>query len=146
MEFNDVELVPALLLGLLIGSFMNVLIYRLPREQSVVGGRSKCPGCRKQISWYDNIPVLSYAILRGRCRRCKFRIPWTYPMVEVLSGAIAVFVVYRYGLSLKAAWIFFFLASMLVITLVDWSHKVIPDSLSVGGIVFGWVGRWFVWI
>lgn len=126
--------------GLLWGSFLNVVIYRLPRKRSVVRGRSQCPGCSSVIRWYDNIPVLSYLILRGRCRRCSYRIPVRYPTVELLSGVIGGAVVWYYGPGPEAAWIFVFLTALLVITFIDWSHRIIPDELSIGGTVFGWVG------
>jgi leader peptidase (prepilin peptidase)/N-methyltransferase len=130
----------ALLVGLLVGSFLNVLIYRLPRRASVVGGRSKCRNCKSTIRWYDNVPVFSYLVLAGRCRQCRHRISLTYPFVELVSAAIAVLAVYRFGLGLQALWVYVFLAALLVITFIDWSHKIIPDVLSVGGVIFGWIG------
>lgn len=131
---------PAFVCGLLVGSFLNVLIYRLPRGASVVGGRSMCPGCKATIRWHDNVPVVSYVLLRGRCRSCRRRIAPTYPIVEVLSAVIAVLAVYRYGVSLVALWAYGFVATLLVITVIDWFHRIIPDILSLGGVVFGWVG------
>jgi leader peptidase (prepilin peptidase)/N-methyltransferase len=133
-------LVWAGLMGLAVGSFLNVLIHRLPRGSSVVAGRSKCPHCKKSIRWFDNIPVLSYVILVGRCRQCRRGISPVYPVVELISAAIAVVVVLRFGLSLQALWIYLFLAAMLVITVIDWFHQIIPDVLSLGGVVLGWVG------
>lgn len=139
--FNDPQaLVVALAAGLLVGSFLNVLIFRLPRNESVVVGRSKCTKCRNQIRWYDNIPVFSYVILKGRCRRCGAPISPRYPIVELLSALIAVSLVAHYGLTLLSLWMYMFLAVLLVITLIDWSHRIIPDVLSLGGIVLGWVG------
>lgn len=126
--------------GAILGSFLNVLIYRLPRNRSVVGGRSKCCHCNQTIAWHDNVPVLSYLFLLGRCRRCGKRISPAYPIVELASAAAAVLAVYRYGVGLQAVWIYVFLATMLVITFIDWYHRIIPDVLSVGGVVFGWVG------
>jgi len=126
--------------GLLWGSFLNVVIYRMPRNRSVARGRSQCPGCDVVIHWYDNIPLLSYMILRGRCRNCSYRIPKRYPAVELISGVIGGVVVWYYGLGLEAAWMFVFLTALLAITFIDWSHRIIPDELSIGGTVFGWVG------
>ena len=126
--------------GLLVGSFLNVLIYRLPREKTVVAGRSACPHCSHTVAWFDNIPVFSYVLLRGRCRRCRQRISAVYPVVELLSAGIAGFCVYRFGLSLQALWIYCFVAALLVITIIDWRHRIIPDELSIGGTVFGWIG------
>ncbi len=139
--FNDPPvLVIALVAGLLVGSFLNVLIYRLPRSESVVMGRSRCTKCRKDIAWYDNIPVVSFVVLKGRCRHCASPISPRYPIVELISGLIAVSLVSRYGLTLLSLWMYMFLAMLLVITLIDWSHRIIPDVLSLGGIVLGWVG------
>jgi leader peptidase (prepilin peptidase)/N-methyltransferase len=130
----------ATIMGLLIGSFLNVLIYRLPRKRSVVTGRSKCPQCNRTIRWFDNVPVVSWIVLGGRCRYCRSRIPLQYPVVELLSAGIAGLVVHFLGLTLEALWIYCFLAVLLVITFIDWFHQIIPDALSIGGTVFGWVG------
>jgi leader peptidase (prepilin peptidase)/N-methyltransferase len=133
-------LVGAALMGLIIGSFLNVLIYRLPKGSSVVAGRSKCPRCEQTIRWFDNIPVLSYGLLAGRCRNCRGRISPGYPLVELISAALAVTAVMRFGVSLEAVWVYLFLALLLVITIIDWFHMIIPDALSLGGVVLGWVG------
>ncbi|UCG52390.1 MAG: prepilin peptidase [Candidatus Latescibacterota bacterium] len=140
MHSDLYALVVASVTGLVVGSFLNVAIFRLPRGESVVKGRSKCPNCRVTIAWYDNIPVLSYIILRGRCRHCGSRISPRYAVVEVISAAMALLAVSQYGISLQALWTYLFLAILLVITFVDWSHRIIPDVLSLGGIVLGWVG------
>src|SRR5215813_13955632 len=84
------ELALALVLGLVIGSFLNVVIIRLPQGGSIATPRSRCPNCKEPIHWYDNIPILSYLFLRGRCRRCKKRISARYPFIEALSGALGV--------------------------------------------------------
>jgi leader peptidase (prepilin peptidase)/N-methyltransferase len=140
MPDNLLPLIFPFLFGLIIGSFLNVLIYRLPRRRSVVGGRSKCTRCKHTIAWYDNIPVVSYAFLQGKCRSCGEGISPRYPIVELITACLAAFAGWRYGLTLEALWVFVFLAVLLVITLIDWSHQIIPDVLSLGGIVFGWVG------
>lgn len=126
--------------GLLVGSFLNVLIHRLPRKANVVTGRSKCPRCHRVIRWYDNVPLLSYLLLLGRCRHCRVRISFRYPVVEALSGVIAALVIHFLGLSLEAVWIYCFFSMLLVITFIDWFHQIIPDPLSVGGVVLGWTG------
>jgi len=130
----------ATLLGAVLGSFLNVVIFRLPRGQSVVTGRSKCPNCHNVVAAYDNVPVLGWVLLRGKCRRCAWRIPARYPVVEALSATAAGAVVWAYGATLLAAWTYAFAALALVITLIDWDYQIIPDPLSLGGVVLGWVG------
>ena len=132
--------IPAVLFGLVIGSFLNVLIYRLPRGKTVVFGRSECPACGRAIAWHDNVPLLGYLVLRGRCRSCRARIPARYPMVEAATGVIGGLVAWFLGATAESIWAFVFFSLLLVITLVDWSHRIIPDSLSLGGMVFGWIG------
>src|SRR5574338_1192977 len=85
--------------GIIFGSFLNVCIHRLPREESIVRPRSRCPGCSSLIQWYDNIPLLSYLVLGGKCRKCRTRIPFRYFLVELLSGCIWLFFFRTYGLS-----------------------------------------------
>ncbi len=131
--------IPAFLFGLIIGSFLNVLVYRLPRGKSVVFGRSQCPACGKTIAWYDNIPVLSFVLLRARCRHCRAPISLRYPVIEIVTGLCAGAAVWFLGPSLAAVRVFAFFSALIVITLVDWSHRVIPDALSLGGMVFGWI-------
>jgi leader peptidase (prepilin peptidase)/N-methyltransferase len=128
--------------GALLGSFLNVVIYRVPRGKSVVGGRSLCPRCNKTIAWYDNVPLLSWLLLRGRCRRCQWRIPARYPFVELLTATGAGVSVWVYGPGLQAAWVVAFLSILIAITFIDWEHQIIPDPLSLGGTVLGWVGAW----
>jgi leader peptidase (prepilin peptidase)/N-methyltransferase len=126
--------------GAMVGSFLNVVIYRVPRGKSVVGGRSMCPQCAATIAWYDNVPLASWVLLRGRCRRCGWRIPARYPLVELLSGAGALAAVGFAGWTLEAAFAFAFIAIMIAVTFIDWEHQIIPDALSLGGTVLGWIG------
>ena len=126
--------------GLLIGSFLNVVIYRLPRGQSIVRGRSMCPKCRKTVHGYDNIPLVSWIVLRGKCRACGWKIPARYPLVELLTGIAAAGAMWASGPTLTALWVFAFLAIMIAITFIDWEHQIIPDPLSIGGTVLGWIG------
>lgn len=128
--------------GALVGSFLNVVIYRLPRGESVVVGRSKCPQCRNTIRWFDNIPIVSWVVLGGTCRRCRWKIPVRYPLVEALSAGSASVAVWQFGPTLEAAWIYAFVAIMIAITFIDWEHQIIPDPLSIGGTVLGWIGAW----
>lgn len=129
--------IPIVLVGLVAGSFLNVVIYRLPREKSVIRPRSACPSCRAPILWYENIPVLSYMILRGRCRSCGERISPRYPVVEILGGALAAVSFYQYGVSAHSLFIYAFLMALLAITLIDWEHRIIPDQISVSFILIG---------
>lgn len=126
--------------GLLFGSFLNVVIYRLPRGQSMVRGRSMCPQCKKTIHWYDNIPLVSWLFLRGKCRSCGWRIPFRYPLVELLTAVSASASAWVNGPTLTASWVFAFLSIMIAITFIDWEHQIIPDPLSIGGTVLGWIG------
>ncbi len=129
-------------IGLAIGSFLNVCIYRLvkePPENDIIFKPSHCPNCKKRIRWYDNIPVLSYLVLRGRCRDCGWRIPFRYPLVELLSGGIWFFCWYRWGISgLMFSYAIFF-SLLLVSVFTDFDCRIIPDEISVGGIVLGLV-------
>jgi leader peptidase (prepilin peptidase)/N-methyltransferase len=125
------------LFGLLIGSFLNVCIYRWPRDLSVVAPRSRCPACEKGISWYDNVPVLSYLILRGRCRSCRARIHWRYPIVELLTGVSFAWFVHTNDLSLAAGKYCIFAAILIALAFSDADTRILPDELTLGGTLAG---------
>jgi leader peptidase (prepilin peptidase)/N-methyltransferase len=127
----------AALLGGLIGSFLNVCILRWPREESVIRPRSHCPGCGKPIAWYDNVPILSWLILRGRCRHCQTRISIQYPLIELTVALIWGLMVWRYGLEIKALQGAVFFTILLGIALTDAREYIIPDEFSLGGLVIG---------
>jgi len=127
----------AALFGLMAGSFLNVVIYRVPRGLSVVRPRSFCPGCRKKISWYENVPVASYLALRGRCRGCGARIAVRYPLVEAAGAALALAAAYRFGFGFDAAFAYAFLMALTAITIIDWEFRIIPDGLSLPFIAVG---------
>jgi leader peptidase (prepilin peptidase)/N-methyltransferase len=127
----------AFVFGLLVGSFLNVVIHRIPRGESVVVGRSKCPVCGGMIAWYDNVPLLSYAALGGKCRKCRAPISPRYPAVEFVSGTAAALAVWFLGAGVEALTAFVFFALLLAITIIDWKHRIIPDSLSLGGTIAG---------
>jgi len=129
--------IEVVVVGLAIGSFLNVVIYRLPRGYSVVKPRSFCPKCRKVIPWYENIPVLSYIFLRGKCSGCGARIPARYPIVEFLSALAAFFVYSVYGLSVDSVFMYVFLMALLAVTVIDWNHRIIPDEISLPFILIG---------
>lgn len=124
-------------LGLVIGSFLNVLIYRIPRKLNFALGRSFCPSCRQKISFYDNIPVASYFILRGRCRKCKARISFRYPLVEIISGCALLFLFRNHGLT-TGFFVYSFLSAILIaIFFIDLDFQIIPDLLTLPGMVIG---------
>jgi len=135
----------AVLAGLLIGSFLNVCIYRLPRDLSVVSpARSFCPECEKTIAWYDNIPVVSYLVLGGRCRACKARIPVRYLLVELATGAAFGLCVAALGLSLPAIKYSIYSAIMIALIASDLEERILPDEFTLGGTLVGFAFSPFV--
>jgi len=120
--------------GACIGSFLNVCIYRLPESKSIVYPGSACPVCGYRLKSYDNIPILSYVLLQGKCRSCKTVIPVRYLIVELLGGLFAAAVYLKYHISLEAIVYFTFIAALLVITFIDLDHRIIPDVVSLPGI------------
>ncbi|HET8657285.1 MAG TPA: prepilin peptidase [Longimicrobiaceae bacterium] len=129
--------VAAGLVGACLGSFLNVCIYRLPAGESVVAPRSRCPECGLQIAWYDNVPVLSYLLLRGRCRGCGTRISPQYPIVELVTALVWVAAVVRNGPTWQALSVAVFVTLLLGIALTDARTYIIPNEFSVGGAVLG---------
>ena len=126
-------------LGAVLGSFANVLIDRLPRGESVVVGRSHCDHCARIIAWYDLVPVGSWLALCGRCRHCRARITWTYPVLELAVALIAVACVWRLGFTIAAMRMFLLGYVLLVIAVIDWRDMIIPHTLSIGGTLCGYV-------
>ncbi len=127
------------LFGSIVGSFLNVCIHRMPLEESVVWPRSHCPKCKKRIPGYDNIPFLSYILLGGKCRYCKEKISLRYPLVELLTAAMFLLFFNYYGLSYEFIMYALFGAGLIIATFVDIKHRIIPDEISVGGIVLGFI-------
>ncbi len=127
----------AFLFGLLIGSFLNVCIHRWPRNRSVVKPRSHCVRCRKPIAWYDNIPLVSYLVLGGRCRRCGARISLRYPVVELLTAMLFFYQVSTLGLTLVALKMSVFCAIAVALIFCDLEKRILPDELTKGGIALG---------
>jgi leader peptidase (prepilin peptidase)/N-methyltransferase len=124
----------AFVFGACIGSFLNVCIYRIPVGLSIVHPGSSCPRCRKTIPFYDNIPILSYLLLMGKCRACQAHIALRYPFVELLGGWFALTSVHAFGLTLHGVVIFIFIATLIVVTFIDLDHRIIPDVISLPGI------------
>jgi leader peptidase (prepilin peptidase)/N-methyltransferase len=129
-------------LGLLIGSFLNVCIVRLPEEESIVSPRSRCPKCHTQLPWWANIPVLSYIVLRGRCAFCSEPISARYLLVEVLTAALFALAYFRFGLTLQALIAAAFVSALVVVTFIDIDHRIIPDVISLPGIAIGFAVSW----
>lgn len=125
------------LFGLVFGSFVNVLIHRLPRGESPWSGRSRCPHCGRIVRWFENIPLLSFALLRARCAGCHQRISWRYPAVELAAAGLALACLERFGPSPLGLAYFFFLVVLLAIACIDWEHMIIPNQLSIGALVLG---------
>lgn len=130
--------------GMCIGSFLNVCIYRLPEGKSIVRPPSSCPQCGTRIKWYDNIPVISYLILGGRCRNCKTTIAIRYPMIELLAGLFAWITWLQFGLSIAALIYFVLITALLVITFIDIDHRIIPDIISLPGIPVGFAASYLL--
>jgi leader peptidase (prepilin peptidase)/N-methyltransferase len=128
----------AFLAGLLIGSFLNVCIYRLPRDLSVINPpRSFCPECDALIAWWDNIPLLSFLLLRGKCRNCKTRIPWRYPIVELATGLAFATAAILLGPTLSALKLCVFWAILIDLIATDFEERILPDEFTKGGMVVG---------
>lgn len=124
-------------IGALVGSFLNVLIYRLPKNRNFVTGRSHCPACDALIAWYDNIPILSFVILQGKCRHCRGAISIRYPLVELISAAFFLLAFQLYGLSIQTAIVSLFFCLLFVVTVIDFQHYIIPDAITIPGMILG---------
>ncbi|MBI5683008.1 MAG: prepilin peptidase [Deltaproteobacteria bacterium] len=131
-------------LGAVIGSFLNVCIHRIPEGKSIISPPSSCQNCSNSIRFYDNIPIISYLILRGKCRYCKTPISIQYPVVEILSGFFAVITLYYFGFSIDSFIYFTFIDSLIIIAFIDFKHQIIPDSISLPGIAIGFVCSFFL--
>lgn len=127
----------AAVVGLIIGSYLNVVVYRLPLGLSTVYPRSRCPGCGSPIQARDNVPVLSFLLLRGRCRHCGTTISWRYPLVEATSGLLFTACLLRFGLAPQTLVAITFSCLMLVLALIDYDHMLLPDRITLPGIAVG---------
>jgi leader peptidase (prepilin peptidase) / N-methyltransferase len=127
----------AALFGLVIGSFLNVCIYRLPRDLSIVWPASRCTTCGRELSWYENIPVFSYAALRGRCRGCGQRISAMYPVIELLTAAVFAATYAAFGLSWLLPVRLLFGSAMIVLLVIDLQHQILPNEITLPGIAIG---------
>ncbi|HEY7536129.1 MAG TPA: prepilin peptidase [Thermodesulfobacteriota bacterium] len=130
-------IIPAFIFGSVLGSFLNVCIYRLARGESIISPHSRCTSCGTPIKPYDNIPIISYLILLGKCRKCGTNISPTYLIVEILSGVISALLVWRFGITLESFFYLIFLFSLIVVTFIDLEHRIIPNAITLPGIVLG---------
>ncbi|MCI5195495.1 MAG: prepilin peptidase [Candidatus Electrothrix sp. AW5] len=130
--------------GALVGSFLNVVILRLPdEEQSVVFPASHCPKCNTKLRWYENIPIVSYLVLRGKCRTCKVSISLQYPVVELCMALLSLALYHRLGIAPILPFYFLFLAALLAIIFIDIHLQIIPDKISLPGILIGFISSFF---
>jgi leader peptidase (prepilin peptidase) / N-methyltransferase len=135
------------LLGAVIGSFLNVCIYRIPAGQSIVFPPSRCPKCESPIRWYQNIPILSWLVLGGKCASCRNSITIRYPLVEALTGGLFALLVFRFGLQFFVPVLMLLVAILVTITFIDLDHQIIPDFVSLPGIVVGFLGSFLLpWV
>lgn len=143
MDFS-VYYILLLVAGLIMGSFLNVCILRIPRGESVIRPGSRCPKCKTTIRWFDNVPLLSFFWLRARCRRCGGKISWRYPLVECLNAGGWLGIVHTFGWNRSALVYGLFLSLLLVVMMIDIDHLVIPDVISLPGMVIGFFASAFI--
>jgi leader peptidase (prepilin peptidase)/N-methyltransferase len=134
----------AFVLGAVIGSFLNVCIYRIPAGKSIVSPPSACPHCGHQIRWFQNIPIISYLFLGGKCASCKASISFRYPAIEALTGLLFALTLYYFNFSAATLVYWVFLAALVTITFIDLDHQIIPDVISLPGIVVGFLCSFFI--
>lgn len=129
----------AFCLGAIIGSFLNVCIYRIPAGESIVSPASCCPNCQASIRWYQNVPIFSYLVLGGKCASCRMSISIRYPLVEALTGGLFALIFWRFGFLWATPVYWVFVAALVVITFIDLDHQIIPDVISLPGIPVGFL-------
>src|SRR5680860_1649963 len=142
--YYDINVILIFMLGLIVGSFSNVCIYRIPKNESIVYPASHCPKCSSKIKPYDNIPLLSYILLKGRCRNCKSKISIRYPIVELVTGLIYLIIYLIYGLSVQTLIYILLSSALIIIAFIDLDEEIVPDVISVPGIVIGFIISFFV--
>jgi len=142
--YYGIDIILTFILGLIVGSFSNVCIYRIPRNESIIYPGSHCPKCSTTLRPMDNIPLLSYIILKGRCRNCGSKISIQYPIVELLTGLIYLIIYLTYGLSIQSLIYIILSSALIIITFIDLKEQIIPDVISLPGVVAGLVISFFV--
>ena len=144
MTIDSVTVVVLALIGASIGSFLNVCIYRLPRRESLVWPASHCTSCGRTLSWYENIPIVGWLALRGRCRTCGERISIVYPIVEIVTAVIFVCGYLIYGWTPLLAVRLVFACAMIVLFVIDLQHQILPNVITLPGIVVGFIVSFFL--
>jgi leader peptidase (prepilin peptidase)/N-methyltransferase len=139
MTLDSIMTIFSLFFGLALGSFLNVCIHRIPVKESIISPPSRCPQCGKRIRFYDNIPIISYIILRGRCRDCGRPISVRYPLVEAIMGLLSMSLFLKHNLSYQYFISLIFSASLVLISFIDLRHQIIPDAVSLPGILAGFI-------
>ena len=134
----------AFIFGAAIGSFLNVCIFRLPAKTSIIKPASRCRRCFHPLRFYDNIPLISFILLRGKCRDCGEKISWRYPLVELITAILALTLFFKFGLTLEYFTFFIFTAVLIVITFIDLDHQIIPDILTLPGIPLFFLAAIFI--
>ncbi len=136
---NTVTIVFLLAMGLAVGSFLNVCIYRLPRRESLMFPASHCPVCDRSLAWFENLPLASWLVLRGRCRTCRTPIGVQYPLVEAITAAVFVSAYFIYGWTPLLAARLLFACAMIVLFVIDLQHRILPNAITLPGIVIGFI-------
>ncbi len=144
MGISPLAISAVFLFGLAVGSFLNVCIWRLPAQEQIVKGRSHCRSCGGTIRWYDNIPLVSFALLKGRCRHCGAGISWSYPFVELATGILLAGVAWRFQLTALALVYALFGAALIVLAMVDLREMILPDEITLPGISIGVILSFYV--
>jgi leader peptidase (prepilin peptidase)/N-methyltransferase len=134
----------AFVLGAVVGSFLNVCICRLPQHESIVSPPSRCPRCGYRIPFYDNIPIVSYLLLGGKCRSCRVHISVQYPLVELANAVLTLLLFLKFGISFTFLGMFVLSSALVAITVIDLQHQIIPDVISLPGIPLGFVASFFI--
>jgi leader peptidase (prepilin peptidase)/N-methyltransferase len=142
--YYGIEIILLFILGLIVGSFSNVCIYRIPRNKSIIYPASHCPNCHTDVLAKDNIPLLSFILLKGRCRNCGSRISIQYPVVELLTGLVYIIIYQIYGLSVQSLICIILSSALIIIAFIDLNEQIVPDVISLPGIIIGLTLSFFV--
>lgn len=137
-------MVVVFLIGAVLGSFLNVCIYRIPLEQSIISPGSRCMSCGSRVCWFDNIPILSWFLLWGRCRDCGVGFSIRYPLIELLTACLFLLLFLRFGLSLSFVIYALLVSALVVVAFIDFDHQIIPDEISLPGIGLGFLSSFFL--